>query len=218
VEQGKCGVVDRLRLEDQARQEPQPIHHVPVVPRHHPLGQARGAGRVHEDEDVVLVELHGRLRGGQACIVGCLQVEHARRRRVACRRFQGVDDDGLHLGGLLRDAPVQVHEVVVHHEEFRVAVVDDEGQAVTLERRVDGVDVHADLLDAEEHVQKLGRVVHEHRHTVAGLGAQAQEIMGEPVRVPVGFAVRDGAVLVNHVEKAALRPRRCLLLQDRYPG
>ena len=103
------------------------------------------------------------------------------------------------LRRLVLHASVQIDHVVIHDQELRVAVVDDEGEAFAAEPGIDGVYVHPDLLDPEEDIEELRRVAHERCKPVARLCADPEEIVRKPVRVLVHLPVRYGAVLVHEV-------------------
>ena len=191
MEEGIAGVGDIAPVGEQAPDDGNGLDVGVVVAVNDPLGQAGGAGGVHEHAEVVGVV---SLRGGGGVRAGPEspgQLLHAPGKLEARGSALGVHDDLLYLVQPLRHRLVEGEQVVVDDHETRVGVVYDVGQLVSPEGHVHRHGVHPQLLQAEEYVEPEGRILHDDRKAFARTPARLPEEVGRAVGVEVHVAVAD---------------------------
>ena len=143
------------------------------------LGQARGAARVEQLGDRVLVHL-GMTGLGRAARQQRLVLVSRHATRLALEHHE--PRARRELWG---DRLDQRGEVAVEEHDLRARVIEDVRDLVGRQPDVDGVEDGTGLEHAEVGLEEVVGVVGDERHPVAGRHAEADERVGQPVR-PLG--------------------------------
>ena len=179
------------------------------------LGPPGGAGGVVEREALPFVFGHDPL---EIRIAGLEQrlVIRVIRMRVHARRVVGHLDDGgggpLHQAERRRQHPEELR-VAEHHA--RLAVIEDVGDGVGLEPRVDGVEHRPRRRHAEMRLALRGDVGQDRRHHIARRDPQPDQRRGEPRAAGVILAIGLAVPVIDHRLAVGENARRAPQMRQR---